>query len=239
MAELPTSSMTHQLSSVRAAIAINNVGCSLLERSCYDQAHQTLRDAAQAMVMLLGDDGDETRRLVASKLFAADQRLAFPRDTAPLILQDGGKCPAPLRLDVEELGLEESPDLVLLSAITVHNSAVSCFYQSIDASHSPDKRKSLQSKAMLLLQSSYSLIKGGSAFTPSSLIHALHILENLHRILLLSITSTIEEGQEPAESSVSESFALDAELTQLRAMAQTLERAQANVFGRSVFAAAA
>jgi hypothetical protein len=231
--------MTHQLPSVRAAIAINNVGCSLLERSCYDQAHQTLKDAAQAMVMLLGDDGDETRRSVASKLCDADQRLAFPCDASPFILQDGGKCPAPLRLDVEALDLDESPDLIVMSAITVHNSAVSCFYQSIDLSHSPEKRRSLQSKAMVLLQSSYTLIQGGSAFTPSTLIHALHILENLSRIMRLSTSSSIQEGQGPVESAEPESFGLDDELTQLRAMVQTLESAHANIFGRPVFAAAA
>jgi hypothetical protein len=231
--------MTYQLPSVRAAIAINNVGCSLLERSCYEQAHQTLKDAAQAMVMLLGDVGDETQRSVASKLLAADQRLAFPCDASPLILQGGGKFPAPLRLDVDALDLDDSPDLIVMSAITVHNSAVSCFYQSIDLSHSPDKRRSLQSKAMVLLQSSYTLIKGGGAFTPSTLIHALHILENLSRILRLSPTSPIQEEQEPVETVVPESFALDAELTQLRAMVQTLESAHAHIFGRSVFAAAA
>jgi hypothetical protein len=66
----------------RAAIAINNIGWTLLERGCYDQAHLTLKDAALSMISLIHDGEEEAQWLVEASLCAADQRLAFPRQSS-------------------------------------------------------------------------------------------------------------------------------------------------------------
>jgi hypothetical protein len=243
---------------LRAAIAINNIGCTLLENGCYGQAHQTLRDAARAAVVLLGSDGGgssaaaEARASVAATLAAADQRLAVPVRSSPQACQDaGGKAPAPLRIAIEES--DEDPDLIVLSAIAVHNSALSCYYQARTETECPfEKRRRLLSKAKILLKSSYGLVAdcppSGSRATLSC---ALHILENLHLVARISSSSSAvppciacASPSCPEETTLDAAegdhlLALEDELVRLRWTAMAVEQADVHFFGRPDSSAAA
>jgi hypothetical protein len=165
----------------RAAIAINNIGWSLLERECYDQAHLTLKDAALAMVALVYDGEPEARQSVEACLRAANQRLAFPHRSLPLAPLEREKFPEPLRLDVDEfIAIDASLEFV---AIALHNSAVSYFFQSIAAAHTPDVQLILSSKSVSLLELSYSIISHVGGYAPSTFAHSLRILENLLTVM--------------------------------------------------------
>jgi hypothetical protein len=248
--------LTCQRQALRAAIAINNIGCTLLENGCYFQAHQTLRDAARAAVVLLGDGGGaaEARASVAAKLAAADQRLAVPVRSSPQGCRGarGGKAPAPLRIAID--GPDEDPDLVVLSAIAVHNSALSCYYRATTETDCPfEKRRRLLSKAKTLLKSSYCLVADcPSSGSRATLSCALHILENLHLVVRLSSSSSsaVPPGIAYALSSyrvgttlvVAEGdhlMALEDELVRLRWTAQAVEQADVHFFGRPDSSAAA
>jgi hypothetical protein len=258
--------ITSHREAVHAAVAINNIGCTLLERGCYAQAHQTLQDAARATVLLLGDDGtEESRASVASKLAAADQRLALPccGGAAPPSPGVKDRAPAPLRLPCADAndGYHEHPDMVIMSAIAVHNSALSCYYRATvainDQDCPPDQRKRLLAKAKALLRSSYFLVadcaKSGAYGT---LKCALHILESLRMVV---VRSSSFPSPLPLEGSASASHlerpglaivamaeddhdhlpGLEAELEYLRFTVQAVEQADRHFFGQSDVAAAA
>jgi hypothetical protein len=269
---MPYYEITSHREAAHAAIAINNIGCTLLERGCYGQAHQTLQDAARAAVVLLGDDDDddatteESRASVASKLAAAaaaaDQRLALPRRggrPAPPSQDSKDDAPAPLRVPVDDD--QEHPDLVILSAIAVHNSALSCYYQATevitDQECSPDKRRRLLAKAKTLLKSSYCLVADCPTWGAySTLTCALHILESLHHVVVRSSSSSsplpLEDSawasplERPglaivamAEADHDHLAGLEAELEYLRFTVQAIEQAERHFFGQSDVAAAA
>jgi hypothetical protein len=249
--------LTCHRQALRAAIAINNIGCTLLENGCYLQAHQTLRDAARAAVVLLGSDGGgpaESRASVAAKLAAADQRLAVPVRSSLQDCRDarGGKAPAPLRIAIDES--DEDPDLVVMSAIAVHNSALSCYYQATTETDCPfEKRRRLLSKAKTLLKSSYCLVADcPSSGSQATLSCALHILENLHLVVLLSSSSSsavppciayalssYPEGTTLVAAEGDHLMALEEELVRLRWTAQAVEQADVHFFGRPDSSAAA
>jgi hypothetical protein len=239
--------LTCRREALRAAVAINNIGCTLLERGRFAHAHQTLQDAARATVLLLGDeDTAESRASVALKLAAADQRLALPCCGAPspFASQVGkDKSPAPLRIPFDDANNDHNfPDPVVMSAIAVHNSALSCYYLStttpaVEADFPPDKRRRLLAKAKVLLKSSYCLIvdcpSSGSHATLSS---ALHILENLHLVVVrtLSVAATASSWSSTRRADDPDDHlpGLEAELAHLRFTVQAVERADRHYFGR-------
>jgi hypothetical protein len=248
--------LTCRREALRAAVAINNIGCTLLERGRFAHAHQTLQDAARATVLLLGDeDTDESRASVALKLAAADQRLALPCRAcpSPLTSQVGkDKSPALLRIPFDDANDHHNiPDLVAMSAIAVHNSALSCYYLStttpaVEADVPPDKRRRLLAKAKVLLKSSYCLI----ADCPSSGSHAtlscaLHILENLHLVVVrpsssaAAASSSTWSSTRRADDDDDHLSGLEAELAHLRFTVQAVERVDRHFFGGSDRAAAA
>jgi hypothetical protein len=82
---------------LRCAIAMNNIGCLLLERHCHVQASATFQDALQLARVLSAVEGDEQSapsvpvravplQLFYSKLKHAERRLASP-DHSSLVLQ--------------------------------------------------------------------------------------------------------------------------------------------------------
>jgi hypothetical protein len=244
--------LTCRREALRAAVAINNIGCTLLERGCFAQAHQTLQDAARATVVLLGDeDTTESRASVALKLAAADQRLALPccAPSSPFAsLRGKDKAPAPLRIPFDDANDDpDFPDLVVMSAIAVHNSALSCYYLStttpaVEADFSPDKRRRLLIKAKVLLKSSYCLIVDRpSSGSHATLSCALHILENLHLVVVRplsslaassSTTSTWSSTRRADDHDDDHLSGLEAELAHLRFTVQAVERADRHYFGR-------
>jgi hypothetical protein len=228
----------------RAAIALNNIGWTLLERACYDQAHLTLKDAARAMVALVHDGSRaETRQTIESCLHAASQRLAFPHRSLSQSLPDRELelRPLPLHLDVDELGCDPSLESL---AIAVHNSAVSYYYVSVSADHAPEAQRSLLATAVSLLRSSYSIISEVCGSAPATFAHALPILENLRNLTRLFMrtgdASTAPGGRLGAHETLALwLFELDVELDRLRMLILALESIDRSLFGHSVFAAAA
>jgi hypothetical protein len=227
----------------RAAIAINNIGWSLLERGCYDQAHVTLKAAARAMISLFHDSEEESQRLAEASLRAANLRLAFPRRSssslAPTLERQG--CPRSLRLDVDELFVVDvSLDFV---AIAVHNSAVSYFFQAITEEDSPDVRGELLAKAVALLRLSYSIISDFGDCAPSTYTYALHILDSLLKVLRFLMPSAVGSAA-PVRAGADEirtsaTLEMEAELLELHGMVHRLEGVNQAMFGRTIFAAAA
>jgi hypothetical protein len=229
----------------RAAIALNNIGWTLLDKECYDQAHQTLKDAAHVMVAIIHGDssGHETRQSVESRLRAANQRLASTYSAAcpswpgPQRGREG--CPEPLRVDVDEFVVDTlSPDFV---AIAGHNCAVSHFYQSMLVAHAPDAQRHHLAAAVSLLRWSYSIISEVCGSAPATLAHALHILENLRTVarwcVSASGTSAAPAGERPEQAGGTRALfllELDAELSQLRALVHELEAVDVALFGRPV-----
>jgi hypothetical protein len=234
----------------RAAIALNNIGWTLLDKECYDHAHQTLKDAARVMVALIHGDssGQETRQYVDSRLRAANQRLASTYRTAcpswpgPQRGREG--CPEPLRVDVDEFVVDTlSPDFV---AIAGHNCAVSHFYQSILVASAPDAQRHHLAAAVSLLRWSYSIISEACGSAPATFAYALHILENLRTVarwfVRASGTAAAPAGERPEQAGGTRALflmELDAELSQLRALVHELEAVDVALFGRPVYAAAA
>jgi hypothetical protein len=245
--------LTCRREALRAAVAINNIGCTLLERGRFAHAHQTLQDAARATVLLLGDeDTDESRASVALKLAAADQRHALPCCAAPspFASQVGkDKSPAPLHIPFDDSNDDPNfPDLAVMSAIAVHNSALSCYYLStttpaVEADFPPDKRRRLLAKAKVLLKSSYCLIVDcPSSGSHATLSCALHILENLHLVVVLpssSSSSTWSSTRRADDDDDDHLSGLEAELAYLRFTVQVVERADRHYFGRPDHVAAA
>jgi hypothetical protein len=63
----------------KAALSLNNTGCSLLQRSCYSQGFDTLRDAVFLMKASLQQDAETLSELVTHKLNEASRRtIACP-----------------------------------------------------------------------------------------------------------------------------------------------------------------
>lgn len=220
--------MRHRI--FRAAIAMNNLGCSMLDRGCYAQAHQTLTDAAQVMVKLTSTNEDDdhnessTRHRhdadcvaqqleLLSKLHAANQRHA----ASMLISLSPRKlsCLKPLRLEPEIFDANETADLYLMSAIAVHNMALSCLCQSMDTDQAKERREKLQTKAITLLQSSYRLIREGDhgTWAATTIQVAIHILE--------SLTQAIATSDIPEDSGHRKLFT---ELAGLRSAVRTMSR---------------
>jgi hypothetical protein len=213
----------------RTAIAINNVGCFLLNRRCYPQAHQTLVDATQVMLRLARDEvalaqtslhHDEAWRDLSCRLHAADQRLAFPKKSVTdtqskhhLSSTRQYQRPSVLRVEAEDFDVDDESDLVLMSAITLHNLALSFLCQALeDPEQCFRKREKLQTKAISLLKTSYRLVQENDvAWSERTLRLALHILESLTQATLVS--------DFPHESSQHVIFA---ELEQLRMVVRDL-----------------
>jgi hypothetical protein len=227
----------------RAAIAINNIGWSLLERGCYDQAHLTLKDAALSMISLVHDGEEPAQWMVEASLYAANQRLAFPRRSSlPPATLERETCPEPVRLDVDDLVVFDDAPLDFV-AIAVQNSAISYFFQATVAAESPEEKQGLLDKAKSLLRLSYSIISDNGDYAPTTLGHALHILENLHKVMRFSMPSAVAstaQGRTGAvEAHATSTSDTDAELAQLRAMMHLIQMANTAMFGSTIFAAAA
>jgi hypothetical protein len=227
----------------RAAIALNNIGWSLLERECYDQAHLTLKDAALAMISLVHDGEGQAQWMVEASLYAANQRLAFPRRSSPPpAALERETCPEPVRLDVDELVVVDAAPLDFV-AIAVNNIAVSHFFQATAAAGSPAEQGRLLAKAVSLLRLSYSIISEAGDYAPTTIAHALQILENLSKVRRFPVpsaaVSTAPERAGAGEVRETATAETDAELAQLLVMVHSLERANAAMFGSTIFAAAA
>jgi hypothetical protein len=72
--------------SVRCAVALNNMGCALLEKGCQGQAFATFQDALQMVkhhVELECDEPVQIRDDAHDKLHQAELRLIFPVVSAP------------------------------------------------------------------------------------------------------------------------------------------------------------
>jgi hypothetical protein len=65
---------------VRCAVALNNLGCALLERSCKEQAHATFQDALQMVRRVVATEGDEPGQIrdMHETLHQAELRLIGP-----------------------------------------------------------------------------------------------------------------------------------------------------------------
>jgi hypothetical protein len=228
----------------RAAIAINNIGWTLLERACYDQAHQTLTDAALAMVALIYDSERETHLSVEAGLRAANKRLAFPQHSSlisPLMPLERENFPEPIRLDVDEfVEIDASLEFV---AIAVHNAAVSNFYKAITDAQTSDAQGTLSSMSVSLLELSYSIIAEVGGYAPTTFTHALRILENLQKVMRWTapsgIAPAVHERPGIAEIRAWAAEEWDAELTRVRKLVESLDHASRAVLGRSFYAAAA
>jgi hypothetical protein len=204
MTTLPISQQAY-----RMVIAINNVACSLLNKRCYSQAHLTLIDATQAMLRLCGEDANaiahhdhcsDTDLLLelSRRLHAANKRLAFPgeaMETSNLSTPLPPQCPVALRVEAEELEFNEGffSDLVLMSSITMHNTALLYLCQALeDPLQSCEKREKLQCKAVNLFNFSYLLVRENNAeWTVQTAILAVHILESLTKAI--SLTGCVQE----------------------------------------------
>ena len=67
----------------KAAVALNNMAVTMMERSCYDQAYATLRDAAAATKLLLesassGNNAQSIETQISVKIEQANHRAAKP-----------------------------------------------------------------------------------------------------------------------------------------------------------------
>jgi hypothetical protein len=67
-------------STARCAVALNNLGCALLERSCKEQAYATFQDALQMVRRVVATEGDEPGQIrdMHETLHQAELRLIGP-----------------------------------------------------------------------------------------------------------------------------------------------------------------
>jgi hypothetical protein len=90
----------------RAAVALNNIGISLLEQSCFEQAYETMQDALIIMKKVCVED--ETSPLTMAdldfKLKLADERYANPRPNnyseAPFFFKSVSDDPSATEIDL-------------------------------------------------------------------------------------------------------------------------------------------
>jgi hypothetical protein len=112
----------------RSAVALNNIGVSLLEKRCYQQAMATLKDAVTVLKIGFKSRSDTTELSeedtsfdVKGMLSRATKRLARPKPSVAV-----GK--APIRLSVQSnsdmhaaanLAIEQGPTLTVVYAVRI------------------------------------------------------------------------------------------------------------------------
>jgi hypothetical protein len=80
--------MMHQFD-YKAIILLNNCSISMMERSCYEQAYATLRNAIDVYKLLIQDDGDgdeQAYELINDKLNQSLKQISNPVQSARTIL---------------------------------------------------------------------------------------------------------------------------------------------------------
>jgi len=137
----------------RAAVALNNMATSMIEHGCYQQAVDTMKDAAVAMQTLAAPEEEKSewqrqqpREMIKRMLDNAQYCKANPAVAnhyvqvrvvshdvafrqAHLYLEKCHLVHCMIRIEAQELFLDEQ-DLHLPSAIILYNLALACFCQA-------------------------------------------------------------------------------------------------------------
>lgn len=77
---------------LRAAIALNSIGVSLLEKKCFSQAHDTLREAAIAMRQASLKRDSQVGEKTESYLVEASKRLLNPQPSHNATITNASVC---------------------------------------------------------------------------------------------------------------------------------------------------
>lgn len=146
-----------KMTSFRSAIYLNNIGCSLLEKNCHGDAHETFQDAILVMRLTCSTDPlqEHEKNSVSSSIDAkirlADRRLsrpvassvylpltAFSADTQSPSFQclvATGEATVlayhPIRIEVGEMDDLEKLGYDVLSAIILYNFAIASLCQTM------------------------------------------------------------------------------------------------------------
>lgn len=200
----------------RGALALNNLGVDLLRRQCYSQAHDTLRDAAQVIMVVAKNKEEGITSVrecnVSAMLREAYQRLARPQKTAFFHIPISPESPiSAVQLESEEFDMENERDLGIAASVVAYNAALSHFrlsqfgdYKSLSSIHG------LHCQAQSFFQTSYLLLilslpeMDGTCDSP-------HVLNCIIRV----ITGLIESSKDVPVTVSSEKFISEASIEQL------------------------
>jgi hypothetical protein len=126
---------------LRIAISLNNAAVTLFERNCYNEAHNTIQNAARVMMQL--EDLEEPslsmvdfNESIQEWMQLANEQLAQLQSNA-LSIPFNFMCderfigPAyPMRIEWNDCEYENASDLWLQSTMIIHNAGLSFFFQA-------------------------------------------------------------------------------------------------------------
>lgn len=207
----PSSSSCNQ--SYRSAIALNNFGVSLLERQCYQQAGETLKDAVS---LIRSVTLTETHLSLQEKMHAARQRLAKPQqDVRHAVVQVDVMTNTASANDMSSL-LDDSPSCVVgsnrvfairvedfdcdttsefISAILLHNFGLSYYCVAKTAKKGSTTERKYLNGAMRLFRISHTLFCKESAGNSEISFHFLHAMV----VVLSTLVKTLRETKRESE----------------------------------------
>jgi hypothetical protein len=196
--------------SYRSVIALNNIGVSLLERRCYQQAAETLKDA---LSLIKAVSTTQNRHSLQETVHTARQRLANPQavrhEVVHVEVLTNTVSAKAMRAILEETSCNDSKASAIriedfdcgttsefISAILLHNFGLSYYCISKAAKKGSSNEQKYLNGAVRLLRISHSVFAKAIDENSESSFHFLHVMV----VVLSTLITTLHQNKREAEA---------------------------------------